>query len=116
MPNYLVSASDDAVVLRNYEGMLVRYQAEDKPQTVQATRTRGVSSLLQGSKSALIPENGERMARRALHVLTQQAADAADADGPENGRRSNGHGPYEDPLSFDLMTNGCRTLDLPSRG
>ena len=32
MPNYLVSASDDAVVLRNFEGMLVRYQAEDKPQ------------------------------------------------------------------------------------
>ena len=31
MPNYLVSMSDDAVVLRNYEGMLVRYQAEDKP-------------------------------------------------------------------------------------
>ena len=38
MPNYLVSASDDAVVLRNYEGMLVRYQAEDKPNTVQPTR------------------------------------------------------------------------------
>src|SRR5438309_591484 len=70
MPNYLVSASDDAVVLRNYEGMLVRYQAEDKPQVVQPTRTRGVSSLLQGSKSALIPQNSERMARRQLHVLT----------------------------------------------
>ena len=50
MPNYLVSASDDAVVLRNYEGMLVRYQAEDKPNTVQPTRTRGVSSLLQGTQ------------------------------------------------------------------
>ena len=50
MPNYLVSASDDAVVLRNYEGMLIRYQAEDKPQTAQPTRTRGVSSLLQGTK------------------------------------------------------------------
>ena len=36
MPNYLVSASDDAVVLRNYEGMLVRYQAEDKPNTARA--------------------------------------------------------------------------------
>jgi lysine 2,3-aminomutase len=71
MPNYLVSASDDAVVLRNYEGMLVRYQAEDKPHTVQRTKTRGVSSLLQGSKSALVPENNERMARRELHLLTQ---------------------------------------------
>ena len=69
MPNYLVSASDDAVVLRNYEGMLVRYQAEDKPITVRPTATRGVSSLLQGSKSAIIPENNERMARRQLHLL-----------------------------------------------
>jgi lysine 2,3-aminomutase len=72
MPNYLVSASDDAVVLRNFEGMLVRYQAEDKPNTVQPTRTRGVSSLLQGTGSVLIPENNERMARRQLHVLTNQ--------------------------------------------
>jgi lysine 2,3-aminomutase len=70
MPNYLVSASDDAVVLRNYEGLLVRYQAEDKPNTVQPTRTRGVSALLQGSKTAIIPESNERMARRQLNVLT----------------------------------------------
>jgi lysine 2,3-aminomutase len=69
MPNYLVSASDDAVVLRNYEGLLVRYQAEDKPNAVQQTATRGVSSLLQGSKSVIIPENNERMARRQLHLL-----------------------------------------------
>jgi lysine 2,3-aminomutase len=72
MPNYLVSASDDAVILRNYEGMLVRYQAEDKPNTVRSTATRGVSALLQGSKSALVPEDNERMARRALHVLSNR--------------------------------------------
>ncbi len=71
MPNYLVSASDDAVVLRNFEGMLVRYQAEDKPATVKPTRTRGVSSLLQGDKTVLMPENNERMARRHLTVLKQ---------------------------------------------
>src|SRR3954463_3994487 len=69
MPNYLVSASDDAVILRNYEGMLVRYQAEDKPATVKPTVTRGVSSLLQGTKTALVPENTERMKRRRLIVL-----------------------------------------------
>ncbi len=65
MPNYLVSASDDAVVLRNYEGMMVRYQAEDKPNSVRDTPTRGVSALLTGSKSALLPENTERMAAAA---------------------------------------------------
>jgi len=65
MPNYLVSMSDDAVVLRNYEGMLVRYQATDKPpEVVVPTPTRGVSALLQGDKSSLMPEGNDRMARR----------------------------------------------------
>lgn len=77
MPNYLVSASDDAVVLRNYEGMLVRYQAEDKPNTVARTATRGVSSLLDGSKSALMPKNNERMARRRLRVLVERSPETA---------------------------------------
>jgi lysine 2,3-aminomutase len=72
MPNYLVSASDDAVVLRNFEGMLVRYQAEDRPTTVRPTATRGVSSLLQGTKTAIIPQDNERMARRrSLHLVTE---------------------------------------------
>ena len=81
MPNYLVSASDDAVVLRNYEGMLVRYQAEDKPNTAKATSTRGVSSLLQGTQSQLMPQGSERMARRrrTLTVLKQ------DESLPKNG-------------------------------
>jgi lysine 2,3-aminomutase len=64
MPNYLVSASDDAVILRNYEGMLIRYQAEDRPVSTRKTRTRGVSGLLQGDAGALVPENNERVARR----------------------------------------------------
>jgi len=76
MPNYLVSASDDAVVLRNFEGMLVRYQAEDKPNTVQPTATRGVSHLLQGTKTVIMPENSERMARRRMHLKTIQAEEA----------------------------------------
>jgi lysine 2,3-aminomutase len=67
MPNYLVSASDDAVILRNYEGMLIRYQAEDKLATTRPTATRGVSALLTGAKSALIPTGTERMARRQTH-------------------------------------------------
>ncbi len=64
LPNYLVSASDDAVVLRNYEGMLVRYQAEDKPQSIAPTQTRGVSGLIQGDATCLVPEGNVRMARR----------------------------------------------------
>jgi lysine 2,3-aminomutase len=112
MPNYLVSASDDAVVLRNYEGMLVRYQAEDKAQMVAQTTTRGVSSLLQGTKSALIPENSERMARRALHVIANDAV----AREEDTGHRTSGHGkgrcgnskPHsEELLNLGMLTNSC---------
>ncbi|HTU18237.1 MAG TPA: hypothetical protein VMG10_09290, partial [Gemmataceae bacterium] len=121
MPNYLVSASDDAVVLRNYEGMLVRYQAEDKPTTVQPAsqdrRDAGptVSSLLQGSKSALIPAGNDRMARRELTVLTNPHAytsEEQDAchehDGPSNGccgDSTNAH--RDDLLSLSVLANGC---------
>jgi lysine 2,3-aminomutase len=76
MPNYLVSASDDAVVLRNYEGMLVRYQAEDKPTTVEPVATTGVSALLTGAQSALIPANNERLARRKLRVVNGRSKSA----------------------------------------
>jgi lysine 2,3-aminomutase len=116
MPNYLVSASDDAVVLRNYEGMLVRYQAEDRPQTVRPTATRGVSSLLQGTKSALVPENSERMARRQLHVLANAAgAEDVGQRHSHNGHNGhdghngcgNGHAPTEELLPLGVLPNGC---------
>jgi lysine 2,3-aminomutase len=97
MPNYLVSASDDAVVLRNYEGMLVRYQAEDKPNTVRPTATRGVSALLQGSRTVLMPENNDRMARRkSLHVVTNHHEHNGDGPG------CHGAGPHD-----HLGRNGC---------
>jgi lysine 2,3-aminomutase len=88
MPNYLLSASDDAVVLRNYEGMIVRYQAEDKARATEGVPSRGVSSLLQGTRSALIPENNERMDRRKanerglieLDVIPLPAETEADQD------------------------------------
>src|SRR5246500_1253483 len=85
MPNYLISASDDAVVLRNYEGMLIRYQAEDKPNSVAPTTTRGISSLLQGTKSVIMPENNERMARRRLRVLSNHHENSSNHNPPANG-------------------------------
>ena len=83
--------TDDAVVLRNYEGMLVRYQAEDKPNTVQPTKTRGVSSLLQGSKTLLMPEQNERMVRRQLHLLTHEEPKAYTDRNGHNCCEGNGH-------------------------
>src|SRR4051794_4947968 len=116
MPNYVISASDDAVVLRNYEGLLIRYQAEDKPNTARPTPTRGVSALLQGSKSALIPENSERMARRReLKVITDHnAGDEAESGCGggcgDNGHATNGHasnGHDKSILSLNVLANGC---------
>jgi lysine 2,3-aminomutase len=117
MPNYVISASDDAVVLRNYEGMLVRYQAEDKTHTVQPTASRGVSSLLQGTQSALIPENSERMARRRLNLITDHDTmyhhEAHQAPHETNGHSngccggSNGHASAEELLPLGVLANGC---------
>jgi len=84
MPNYIISQSDDAVVLRNYEGMLVRYQAEDKPTDKGAkTPTRGVSALLQGYKTSLMPEGNERMARRRKLQLVEEAPSSCGSDDGE---------------------------------
>ena len=70
MPNYLVSQSDDAVVLRNYEGMLVRYQAEDKPAaTIQPTATAASAACCKATRPCSSPKGNERMARRKPHVV-----------------------------------------------
>ena len=67
MPNYLVSASDNAVVLRNYEGLLFRYAPEDKGSEGRGYASLGVSNLLGGGGDVLIPEGTPRMARRLEH-------------------------------------------------
>ena len=80
MPNYLVSASDDAVVLRNYEGMLFRYAPEDRPEArpTADTPTQGVSALLSGTRDVLVPEGTPRMARRQEHAAEAAGTQPAD--------------------------------------
>jgi lysine 2,3-aminomutase len=73
LPNYLVSASDDCVILRNYEGMLVRYQAEDKKETTRPTANRGVSQLIDGTKTAIVPKENERLERRRQYLQNKVA-------------------------------------------
>jgi len=85
MPNYVISASDQAVVLRNYEGMVFRYSPEDqhgvRPLIVETT---GVSNLLSGDGQKLLPSGVVRMERRrrraeAAAVAAASATDAASA-------------------------------------
>ena len=104
MPNYLVSMSDDAVILRNYEGMLIRYQAEDKPATNEPTKTRGVSGLLQGDKTALIPHDNERMARRKPRVVRPDGCSADPEPEPETGTDGDGLRPI---LSLPMLNGNA---------
>lgn len=110
MPNYLLSASEDAVILRNYEGMIVRYQAEDKP-TQEGTPSRGVSSLLQGQRTALIPENSERMQRRKKNARGAMELDVIENPTSEVAPEP-GHGCSQndssDPLPNDILPLGIR--------
>ncbi|MFO0938645.1 MAG: KamA family radical SAM protein [Gemmataceae bacterium] len=105
MPNYMVSMSDDAVILRNYEGMLVRYQAEDKPNPVNKTETRGVSGLIQGDRSHLLPDGIERIARRKARSSASQdpAYDVDESSAQEEGK------PNRHPLTMAPNTppSGC---------
>jgi lysine 2,3-aminomutase len=107
MPNYLVSMSDDAVILRNYEGMLIRYQAEDKPGTIVPTPTRGVSGLLQADKTALIPEGNERMARRRPRLAPKGCGGDSEASNEGNGQR---------PILPLPMLNGANGNSQASNG
>jgi lysine 2,3-aminomutase len=113
MPNYIVSMSDDAVVLRNYEGMLIRYQAEDKPASIQPTTTRGVSALLQGTKTVLMPEDNERMARRrmSLTVVGDEINSAAPGGcgggvAHHDHQETNGNGLESEPELVGLNVHG----------
>ena len=115
MPNYLLSASDDAVVLRNYEGMLVRYHPTgEAPQTSRLDRDpgrerpagrpgrgahpRGATCAHQRRKARL-PAAAER-ARRALARLpprrpaataSRRSASMANGNGNDPTAMANGH-------------------------
>jgi lysine 2,3-aminomutase len=101
MPNYLVSMSDDSVVLRNYEGLLIRYQSEDRPlaEGKEDRRSRkkaqSVSTLLGGNQSVLIPENNERMSRRKKRRRTQKLSNELRGDGKHGCGGEDGTPPEE---------------------
>lgn len=75
-PNYLVSASDNAVVLRNYEGMIFRYEPEDRVQGSgirvhgSGDHSQGVSDVLSGGQP-LIPPNTPRHVRRESQSINE---------------------------------------------
>ena len=86
-PNYLISAANDSVVLRNYEGMLIHYHPTGAPAAPpEAVDTQGVSSLLAGQSEVLVPEGNPRLLRR-------QAREHQNGNGNGNGNgHANGNG------------------------
>jgi lysine 2,3-aminomutase len=78
MPNYMLSSSDDAVILRNYEGMIFRYAPEDKPSVGPKVPSVGVSNVLSGGAGPLVPADNPRHQRRKkkLAGLTPDSAKA----------------------------------------
>ncbi len=85
MPNYLISWSDNKVVLRNYEGVITTYREPDNYKTISCkkscadcdlqynfvekddeTKSAGISSLLSdyNDSISLVPEDNERFTRR----------------------------------------------------
>jgi hypothetical protein len=81
MPNYMISASDNAVVLRNYEGMIFRYQPEDGSDAGPTLSSpQDVNAVLHGDCQPLVPSNSVRQQRRRKnnekrrHASTSPAA------------------------------------------
>lgn len=71
MPQYLISMSDERVVMRNYEGVISTYMEPrylpekcSCPDCRDKQESIGVAGLLQGSGIALEPEDLERKKRR----------------------------------------------------
>ncbi len=66
MPNYVLSYSEDAIVLRNYEGMIVKYYPKGKPKDriFHHNNYIGIIKLLEEDADALIPSETPRLKRR----------------------------------------------------
>ena len=75
MPQYLISMSDERVVMRNYEGVISTYMEPrylpekcSCPDCSGKQKSIGVAGLLQGSGIALEPEDLERKKRRKQQI------------------------------------------------
>ncbi|MEN3045907.1 MAG: KamA family radical SAM protein [Candidatus Hydrothermales bacterium] len=66
MPNYIISLSDNKIILRNYEGMIVSYSwnNEEKEENLNSFVKEGVYGLIKGEGKYLVPEGLNRIERR----------------------------------------------------
>jgi lysine 2,3-aminomutase len=104
MPNYLISATDDAVVLRNYEGMIFRYAPEDRSRASdEPYESQGVSRLLAGEREALMPANLPRMRRRSQYARSGAGGFSPSGCGSSNGSGGRTRGDANGPASGQFV-------------
>jgi lysine 2,3-aminomutase len=109
MPNYVLSASDDAVILRNYEGMIFRYAPEDKPVEAKPIESQGVSRVLSGDGRPIVPADTPRQARRRKSQESGvDSGVSAPANLPPVVVSGNGH------AASDLPRNGKKIVGKPA--
>jgi hypothetical protein len=115
MPNYMLSASDDAVILRNYEGMIFKYAPEDKPVEAKPVESQGVSRVLSGDGRPIIPAETPRQARRrgfaAAKILAEGAAVGDRKSGVKD--RKSEVGGRGSESSRDAVAPSLPIIDLP---
>jgi hypothetical protein len=128
MPNYLLSASDDAVVLRNYEGMIFRYAPDDRSSGAAPIESQGVSRVLSGNGKPLVPQDTPRIARRRkiaadkVDVVMPPPSQTAEMSAAKatsvaaNGKSRNGNGDGKVTDAKLAGTNGKSAVEPRSNG
>ena len=109
MPNYVLSASDDAVILRNYEGMIFKYAPEDKPVEAKPIESQGVSRVLSGDGRPIVPAETPRQARRRSFAAAKQGPEVGDQRSEVGSQRSEvgaSERAEAGPPSVQIATNG----------
>jgi lysine 2,3-aminomutase len=109
MPNYMLSASDDAVILRNYEGMIFKYAPEDKPVEAKPVESQGVSRVLSGDGRPIVPADTPRQARRRGFAVANPLNDGLKVGGRKSevgGRGEAAHLPIIEPPAQSPSKNG----------
>ena len=65
MPNYIISMSEERIVLRNFEGSIVSYDPTGRALTKKENQKfEGIISLLEGSFDKIDSLDSERIKRR----------------------------------------------------
>ncbi len=74
-PFYLLSVTDKDVLLRNYEGMIIKYYNPQEAHFIQSRKSNGngkdggTAQLIKGQRKALVPEETPRYRRRKKNLL-----------------------------------------------